>query len=160
MNALLAGAKDATMASLAKLLRKIRKHDAMLDNLRAFIDVARRGTFSAVADARNVAVSSIARQVDVLEAELAVRLFHRSSRRLLLTDAGEQFLLREQAIVAEFDEAEAALIDVQSEPRGPLSVAVPSSFGRPPRGPRGHNLSTALSAAFTYSQCMGRFTRS
>ena len=102
----------------------------MLDNLRAFIDVARRGTFSAVADARNVAVSSIARQVDVLEAELAVRLFHRSSRRLLLTDAGEQFLLRAQAIVAEFDEAKAALVDVQAEPRGPLSVAVPSSFGR------------------------------
>jgi len=102
----------------------------MLDNLRAFIDVARRGTFSAVAEARNVAVSSVARQVDVLEAELTVRLFHRSSRRLLLTDAGEQFLLRAQAIVAEFDEAKAALADAQAEPRGPLSVAVPSSFGR------------------------------
>jgi|APDOM4702015073_1054812.scaffolds.fasta_scaffold09117_1 DNA-binding transcriptional LysR family regulator len=102
----------------------------MLDNLRAFIDVARRGTFSAVADARNVAVSSIARQVDVLESELAVRLFHRSSRRLLLTDAGEQFLPRAQAIVAEFDEAKTALVDAQAEPRGPLSVTVPSSFGR------------------------------
>jgi len=102
----------------------------MLDNLRAFIDVARRGTFSAVADARNVAVSSIARQVDVLESELAVRLFHRSSRRLLLTDAGEQFLPRAQAIVAEFEEAKTALLDEQAEPRGPLSVTVPSSFGR------------------------------
>ena len=102
----------------------------MLDNLRSFIDVARSGTFSAVADARNVAVSSIARQVDVLEADLAVRLFHRSSRRLLLTDAGEQFLLRAQAIVAEFDEAKAALVDAQAEPRGPLFVTVPSSFGR------------------------------
>lgn len=102
----------------------------MIDNLRAFIDVTRRGTFSAVADARNVAVSSIARQVDVLESELAVRLFHRSSRRLLLTDAGEQFLPRAQAIVAEFDEAKTALVDAQAEPRGPLSVTVPSSFGR------------------------------
>ena len=102
----------------------------MLDNLRSFIEVARRGTFSAVADARNVAVSSIARQVDVLEADLAVRLFHRSSRRLLLTDAGEQFLPRAQAIVAEFDEARTALVDAQAEPRGPLSVTVPSSFGR------------------------------
>jgi DNA-binding transcriptional LysR family regulator len=102
----------------------------MLDNLRSFIDVARRGTFSAVADARNIAVSSVARQVDVLEADLAVRLFHRSSRRLLLTDAGEQFLLRAQAIVAEFDEAKTALVDAQAEPRGPLSVTVPSSFGR------------------------------
>jgi DNA-binding transcriptional LysR family regulator len=102
----------------------------MLDNLRTFIDVARRGTFSAVADARNVAVSSIARQVDVLESELAVRLLHRSSRRLLLTDAGDQFLPRAQAIVAEFEEARTALVDAQAEPRGPLSVTVPSSFGR------------------------------
>jgi len=102
----------------------------VLDNLRTFIDVARRGTFSAVADTRNVAGSSVARQVDVLEADLAVRLFHRSSRRLLLTDAGEQFLLRAQAIVAEFDEAKTALVDAQAEPRGPLSVTVPSSFGR------------------------------
>ena len=102
----------------------------MLENLRTFIDVTKRGTFSAVADARDVAVSSIARQVDVLEAELAVRLFHRSSRRLLLTDAGEQFLLRAQAIVAEFDEAKTALVDAQAQPRGPLMVAVPSSFGR------------------------------
>jgi hypothetical protein len=66
----------------------------MLDHLRSFIDVARRGTFSAMTDARTVAVSAVARQVDVPEAELAVRLFHRSSRRLLLTDAGEQFLAR------------------------------------------------------------------
>jgi DNA-binding transcriptional LysR family regulator len=102
----------------------------MLDNLRTFIDVARRGSFSAVADARNVAVSSIARQVDVLESELAVRLLHRSSRRLLLTDAGDQFLPRAQAIVAEFEEARTALVDAQAEPRGPLSVTVPSSFGR------------------------------
>lgn len=106
------------------------KKKTLIDNLRTFIDVARRGTFSAVADVRNVAVSSIARQVDVLEAELAVRLFHRSSRRLLLTDAGEQFLPRSQAIVAEFDEARTALIDTQAELRGPLTVTVPSSFGR------------------------------
>jgi DNA-binding transcriptional LysR family regulator len=102
----------------------------MLDHLQAFIDVAKTGTFSGVAKSRNVAVSSIARQVDALEASLGVRLLHRSSRRLLLTDAGEQFLLRAVGIVSELDDARAALLDAQAEPRGLLSVTAPSAFGR------------------------------
>lgn len=102
----------------------------MIDNLQAFIDVAKLGTFSAVAKSRNVAVSSIARQVDALEASLGVRLFHRSSRRLLLTDAGEQFLPRAVGIVDELGEARAALLDAQAEPRGVLTVTAPSAFGR------------------------------
>lgn len=102
----------------------------MLENLQAFIDVARKGTFSAVARSRNVAVSSIARQVDALEASLGIRLFHRSSRRLLLTDAGEQFLPRAVGIVSELDEARAALLDAQAEPSGLLSVTAPAAFGR------------------------------
>jgi DNA-binding transcriptional LysR family regulator len=102
----------------------------MIDNLQAFIDVARQGTFSAVAKSRNVAVSSIARQVDALEASLGVSLFHRSSRRLLLTDAGEHFLPRAVGVVDELGEAIAALLDAQAEPRGVLTVTAPASFGR------------------------------
>jgi len=102
----------------------------MLENLRVFIEVAQRGTFSAVAASRNVAVSSIARQVDALEATLETRVLLRTSRRLVLTDAGEQLLARARNIVSEFDEAKASLLDAQAEPRGPLSVTVPSSFGR------------------------------
>lgn len=102
----------------------------MIDNLQAFIDVARQGTFSAVAKSRNVAVSSISRQIDALEAALEVRLFHRSSRRLLLTDAGELFLPRAVGIVDELGEAKAALLDAQAEPSGVLTVTAPSAFGR------------------------------
>ncbi|GAB4557940.1 MAG: LysR family transcriptional regulator [Rhizobacter sp.] len=102
----------------------------MIDNLQAFIDVARQGSFSAVAKSRNVAVSSVARQVDALEATLGVSLFQRSSRRLLLTDAGEQFLPRAVGVVEELGEAVAALLDAQAEPSGVLTVTAPSSFGR------------------------------
>lgn len=102
----------------------------MIDNLQAFIDVARQGTFSAVAKSRNIAVSSVSRQVDALEAALGVRLFHRSPRRLLLTDAGEQFMPRAIGIVEELDDAMAALLDAQAEPSGALSVTAPSAFGR------------------------------
>ncbi|MDR7308853.1 LysR family transcriptional regulator [Rhodoferax saidenbachensis] len=102
----------------------------MIENLQAFIDVARYGTFSATAKARGVAVSSVSRQIDTLEASLGVRLFQRSSRRLLLTDAGELFLPRATDIAAELEDARAALLDAQAEPKGLLTVSVPAAFGR------------------------------
>jgi DNA-binding transcriptional LysR family regulator len=102
----------------------------MLDNIQAFLDVHKAGTFSAAAKLHNVAVSSVSRQVDALEHSLGVALFQRSSRRLLLTDAGEQFLPRAQLIVSEMVDAKAALLDAQAEPRGLLSVTAPSVFWR------------------------------
>lgn len=102
----------------------------MLEHLQAFIDVAKSGTFSATAKAQGVAVSSISRQIDALEKSLGVLLFNRSSRRLLLTDAGEQFLPRAFVIVSEMEDAKAALLDAQAEPRGLLSVTAPAAFGR------------------------------
>jgi len=102
----------------------------MLDNIQAFLDVHKAGTFSAAAKLHNVAVSSVSRQVDALEQSLGVALFQRSSRRLLLTDAGEQFLPRAQLIVSEMVDAKAALLDAQAEPRGLLSITAPSVFWR------------------------------
>ena len=102
----------------------------MLDGIEAFLDVAKCGTFSAAAKAQGVAVSSVSRQVDALEKSLGMALFQRSSRRLLLTDAGEQFLPRAQLIVSELEDAKAALLDTQAQPRGMLSVTAPAAFGR------------------------------
>jgi DNA-binding transcriptional LysR family regulator len=83
-----------------------------------------------VAKARDVAVSSVSRKIDTLEAELAVRLFHRSSRQVMLTDAGEQFLPRARNIVAELDDAKGDLSALHTDPRGLLTVTAPSAFGR------------------------------
>ena len=102
----------------------------MLDNIQAFLDVHKAGTFSAAAKLHNVAVSSVSRQVDALEQSLGVALFQRSSRRLLLTDAGAQFLPRAQLIVSEMLDAKAALLDAQAAPRGVLSVTASSVFWR------------------------------
>jgi DNA-binding transcriptional LysR family regulator len=102
----------------------------MLDNLQVFVDVAKYGTFSATAKLRDVAVSSVSRQVDALEKSLGVVLFQRSSRSLLLTDAGQQFLPRALVIVSELEDAKAALLDSQAEPKGMLSVTAPTAFGR------------------------------
>ena len=102
----------------------------MLETLVAFVAVAEAGSFSGVAKAQGVAVSSITRRVELLEAELRARLFNRSSRRLTLTDAGQQFLPRAQHILAEMAEARDGLAALEGEPRGVLTVTAPAMFGR------------------------------
>jgi DNA-binding transcriptional LysR family regulator len=102
----------------------------MLAEIQTFLDVVKNGSFSAVARQRNVAVSSITRQIDVLETSLGERLLHRSSRKLLLTDAGHLFFPRATAISSEMEEARLTLQDAQSEPRGELTITAPTAFGR------------------------------
>ena len=102
----------------------------MLDAIRIFIEVATDRSFTTVAKRHDVAVSSIARKIDALEAELGVKLLARSSRSIVLTDAGDQFLPRARNIVVEMDDAKHGLADLHADPRGLLSITAPAAFGR------------------------------
>ncbi|MDR7336060.1 LysR family transcriptional regulator [Roseateles asaccharophilus] len=102
----------------------------MIEALETFIAVASAGNFSAVARQQDVAVSSVTRKIDALEAEIGSRLFHRSPRRLALTDAGQQFLPRARNILGELAEAREAIVAGDAEPRGLLTVTAPTAFGR------------------------------
>ena len=102
----------------------------MLDALPTFVAVAVAESFSKVARAQGVAVSSVTRKIDALEDELGTRLFSRSPRRLVLTDAGEQLLPQARAILADLATAREGLAELGSEPRGLLTVTAPLIFGR------------------------------
>lgn len=102
----------------------------MIDEMRLFITVVDVGSLSKAARLRDLAVSSVTRKIDQLEADLGVKLLRRSSRALTLTDAGQQFILSARHIVSELDDARAALLDAQSDPQGILTVTAPASFGR------------------------------
>lgn len=102
----------------------------MLDELRLFLEVADSGSFSRTAQARGVAVSSVSRKMDVLEAGIGSKLFRRTSRAITLTDAGEQFVPRARNILAEMDEAQVAMSALRADPSGLLTVTAPSAFGR------------------------------
>jgi DNA-binding transcriptional LysR family regulator len=106
------------------------KVQTVLEAIRTFIEVATERSFTTVARRRDVAVSSITRKIDALEAELGARLFARSSRSLALTDAGEQFLPRARHLVSEMDDARRGLADLHAEPRGLLAITAPEAFGR------------------------------
>ncbi len=102
----------------------------MIEALKAFLAVVDTGNLSTAARALELAVSSVSRKIDWLEADLGTRLLHRSSRAVMLTDAGEQFAPRARAILAELAEARSAMSALDTSPRGPLTVTVPASFGR------------------------------
>jgi DNA-binding transcriptional LysR family regulator len=102
----------------------------MIEALMTFVDVAAAGSFSRIAKQQDVAVSSITRRIDWLESELGAKLFSRSSRRLVLTDAGERFLPRARGLLADLSEAKDELVSLNAEPRGLLTVTAPAVFGR------------------------------
>ena len=102
----------------------------MLDTLPTFVAVAEAASFSAIANTQGVAVSSITRRIELLEAELKTKLFTRSSRRIRLTDAGEHLLPRARIILAEMAEAKESLTALSADPRGVLTVTAPAMFGR------------------------------
>jgi DNA-binding transcriptional LysR family regulator len=102
----------------------------MLKELEVFVAVVDAGNFSMAARELDVAVSSVTRRIDGLEEELGIPLFRRGSRRLILTDAGQHFLGTARNVLSELTEARDALSSMNSEPRGLLTVAAPSAFGR------------------------------
>ncbi len=68
-----------------------------LVNLESFVRSAETGGFSAAARRLALTPAAVSRNVAMLERNLGVRLFHRSTRKLTLTEEGERFLLAVEA---------------------------------------------------------------
>jgi DNA-binding transcriptional LysR family regulator len=99
------------------------------DDLQAFVAVVEAGSFTAAADRLDVAKSAVSRRVSSLEERLGVQLLRRTTRRLNLTETGQSFYEHSARILADLDEAEAAVAQQHGELRGNLRVALPMSFG-------------------------------
>ncbi|MBI3446617.1 MAG: LysR family transcriptional regulator, partial [Magnetospirillum sp.] len=99
------------------------------DYLQAFVRVAETGSFSEAARRLGLSKSMISRQVSSLEADLGVRLLHRTTRSLSPTEAGRAYLERCQRILADLDEANLLVSHLQAVPRGRLRISAPLSFG-------------------------------
>ena len=95
-----------------------------------FVEVIARGSLSAAARAEGIAPAMIGRRLDALEARLGVKLLQRTTRKLALTDEGTAFLEDCQRILAELEEAEAAVSERSARATGHLVVSAPAGFGR------------------------------
>jgi DNA-binding transcriptional LysR family regulator len=104
----------------------------MLDRftgMQVFVRVAALGGFSQAARALGISQTMVTKHIAALEQRLGSRLFHRSTRRLTLTEGGRQFLQACERILNDVETAEATAAAHVAEPRGTLRVNVPLTFG-------------------------------
>lgn len=94
-----------------------------------FAAVADRASFRGAAEASGVSVPTVSKAVSRLETRLGVALFHRTSRRVTLTAAGEGLAVHARAIVASGAEAEEAARADAGELAGPIRLTAPLSLG-------------------------------
>lgn len=95
-----------------------------------FVAVLDAGSFTGAADRLGVTKSAVSRRISDLEDDLGVRLLHRTTRRLSLTEAGERYLRYARRALSEAQAAEDAASSLQDSPRGHLRINTPMSFGR------------------------------
>jgi DNA-binding transcriptional LysR family regulator len=102
---------------------------ANFSELEIFVSVVDAGSFTAAAKDLGVSKSHVSKQISALEDRLGSQLLHRTTRSLSLTDAGQAFYDRGAAVLEQLQEAERAVMQLQTSPRGRLKVSVPMTFG-------------------------------
>lgn len=100
-----------------------------LSAMMAFARVVEAGSLSAAARALNTSLASVSRQLAALERQLGARLMNRTTRRIALTEGGRAYYERCKRVLADIEEAEAALSQHQAMPSGRLMVSAPIAFG-------------------------------
>lgn len=104
-------------------------------NMRTFIRVVEAASISGAADRLGVAKSAVSRRLKELEAHLGVELFHRTTRKMNLTDSGRAFYHQSVRILDDVLEAEIAISQAHGTLSGSLKIALPSTFGLMHMGP-------------------------
>ncbi len=100
-----------------------------LNEMVIFTKVVKEGSFTAAAKSMGMPKSTVSRKVSQLERRLGVRLLHRTTRSLNLTEVGAAYYDRCARIVADAEGADLAVSQLHSSPRGTLRVTAPPVFG-------------------------------
>lgn len=103
-----------------------------MDKLKAiegFLAVSKSGSFAAAGKALSVSTAMISKRVRQLEDQLGVRLLHRTTRTVSLTEVGSHYARLWDDVFQRVREEEMALSSLHSEPRGKLRITAPRSLG-------------------------------
>ena len=106
-----------------------------LPNLEAFCRTFETGSFTKAARSMGVTPQATSRSVARLEEALGATLFHRTTRKLSLTEDGSAFLEKAGRIVRDVDEAVAEMAERRGQLAGPMRISAPVTFGRMHLGP-------------------------
>ncbi len=100
-----------------------------LTGLEVLSKVAAAGSLSGAARLLDMSPTMVTKHLAALEARLGTRLFHRTTRRLTITEAGRRYLDLAERVLGDFEAAESAIAADRVEPRGLLRLNVPLAFG-------------------------------
>ncbi|CAM4295915.1 LysR substrate-binding domain-containing protein [Comamonas aquatilis] len=100
------------------------------EDLRVFQVVVRRASFAAAALELGASPAYVSKRIRLLEQELAVKLLHRTTRRVAVTEEGERVFQWAQRILDDIDHLVEEVSTTKSEPRGLLRVSCSFGFGR------------------------------
>jgi DNA-binding transcriptional LysR family regulator len=106
-----------------------------LDGISTFVAIAEAGSISGAARRLHLSKSVVSERLADLEHSLGAPLFHRTTRKLSLTEDGAGFLGRATRIVREVEEAAAEVTERRGELTGPMRISAPVTFGRMHLGP-------------------------
>ncbi len=98
--------------------------------MRSFVLSAEKGSFASAAETEGVTPVILGRRLTALERRLGVQLAHRSSRGLVLTQAGEQYLEYCQQILKDIESADSSVSAGRKAVTGRLVISAPAAFGR------------------------------
>jgi len=98
--------------------------------MQVFLAISQTRSLAAAARQQELSAPTVTRAMDALEERLNLPLLQRSTRGVLLTEAGERFAADCQRILSQVQEAEASASGLHSQPRGLLTVCVPLLFGQ------------------------------
>ena len=101
-----------------------------LTQIEAFVAAVDTGSLARAALKARVTPVMIGRRIDALERRLGVRLLHRSTRRLALTEQGTVFLEYCRKILIDLNHAETLIVEGRHKATGHLVVSAPAAFGR------------------------------
>ena len=101
-----------------------------INSLTLFVRAAQNHSFSVAARQLGISPSAVSKSVQRLEERLGTRLFNRTTRRITLTEDGAEFYVRCRQILDEIVEAELALSQARSTPKGTLRVSLAMAIAR------------------------------
>jgi len=101
-----------------------------LTQIQAFVDVAEHGSLAKAALGQHITPVMLGRRIDALEKRLGVKLMHRTTRHLTLTEQGAMYLDHCRKLLAEMEHADRMVSEGRHRATGHLIVSAPAAFGR------------------------------
>lgn len=101
----------------------------VLGNMRIFVEVAERGSFTATAERLHLSRGQVSKAISQLETHFQARLLNRTTRKVSLSEVGRTYFERCKVVLDDMTEIENLTAQQTSEPQGRLFIGAPTSFG-------------------------------